>query len=74
MYISGQLGMDPANGQLVEGGVQAQTRQVMHERNAQSSVIQLLITFIVLGVLQYQSLFNQKSPFDLKINICKFFR
>lgn len=28
MYISGQLGMDPASGQLVEGGVQAQTRQV----------------------------------------------
>lgn len=31
MYISGQLGMDPASGQLVEGGVQAQTRQVIHE-------------------------------------------
>lgn len=28
MYISGQLGMDPASGQLVEGGVQAQTKQV----------------------------------------------
>lgn len=32
MYISGQLGMDPASGQLVEGGVQAQTRQVIHEK------------------------------------------
>lgn len=31
MYISGQLGMDPASGQLVEGGVQAQTRQVTLE-------------------------------------------
>uniref|UniRef100_A0A3Q2X3M6 Reactive intermediate imine deaminase A homolog n=1 Tax=Haplochromis burtoni TaxID=8153 RepID=A0A3Q2X3M6_HAPBU len=29
MYISGQLGMDPASGQLVEGGVQAQTRQAL---------------------------------------------
>lgn len=28
LYISGQVGMDPASGQLVEGGVQAQTRQV----------------------------------------------
>lgn len=28
VYLSGQLGMDPASGQLVEGGVQAQTRQV----------------------------------------------
>uniref|UniRef100_A0AAZ1XKA9 2-iminobutanoate/2-iminopropanoate deaminase n=1 Tax=Oreochromis aureus TaxID=47969 RepID=A0AAZ1XKA9_OREAU len=29
MYSSGQLGMDPASGQLVEGGVQAQTRQAL---------------------------------------------
>merc|ERR1712212_1352215 len=29
MYISGQLGMDPANGQLVAGGVQAQARQAL---------------------------------------------
>ncbi|XP_068591749.1 2-iminobutanoate/2-iminopropanoate deaminase-like isoform X2 [Cebidichthys violaceus] len=29
MYISGQLGMNPASGQLVEGGVQAQTRQAL---------------------------------------------
>lgn len=28
MYISGQLGMDVASGQLVAGGVQAQTKQV----------------------------------------------
>ncbi|XP_038147771.1 2-iminobutanoate/2-iminopropanoate deaminase-like [Cyprinodon tularosa] len=29
VYISGQLGMDPGSGQLVEGGVQAQTRQAL---------------------------------------------
>ncbi|KAM8846100.1 2-iminobutanoate/2-iminopropanoate deaminase-like [Synchiropus picturatus] len=29
MYISGQLGMDPSNGHLVDGGVQAQTRQAL---------------------------------------------
>lgn len=29
MYVSGQLGMDPASGQLVEGGVQAQARQAL---------------------------------------------
>lgn len=28
MYISGQLGMDTATGQLVAGGVQAQAKQV----------------------------------------------
>lgn len=29
MYISGQVGFDPASGELVEGGVQAQTRQAL---------------------------------------------
>ncbi|XP_013861084.1 ribonuclease UK114 [Austrofundulus limnaeus] len=29
VYISGQLGMDVASGQLVDGGVQAQTRQAL---------------------------------------------
>uniref|UniRef100_A0A7N6BEV4 2-iminobutanoate/2-iminopropanoate deaminase n=1 Tax=Anabas testudineus TaxID=64144 RepID=A0A7N6BEV4_ANATE len=29
VYISGQLGMDPGSGQLVQGGVQAQTRQAL---------------------------------------------
>lgn len=31
MYISGQLGLDVASGQLVDGGVQAQAKQVSHE-------------------------------------------
>ncbi|XP_008321949.1 2-iminobutanoate/2-iminopropanoate deaminase-like [Cynoglossus semilaevis] len=29
MYISGQLGMDPVSGQLVDGGVKEQTRQAL---------------------------------------------
>lgn len=29
MYISGQLGMDVASGQLVDGGVKAQTKQAL---------------------------------------------
>ncbi|KAL0963311.1 hypothetical protein UPYG_G00304470 [Umbra pygmaea] len=29
MYVSGQLGMEPVSGQLVEGGVQAQTTQAL---------------------------------------------
>ena len=28
MYISGQIGLDTTSGQLVEGGVQAQAKQV----------------------------------------------
>lgn len=29
VFTSGQIGLDPSNGQLVDGGVDAQTRQVM---------------------------------------------
>jgi len=29
MFVSGQLGLDPATGSLVEGGVEAETRQVL---------------------------------------------
>lgn len=29
MYISGQLGLDVASGQLVDGGVQAQAKQAL---------------------------------------------
>jgi 2-iminobutanoate/2-iminopropanoate deaminase len=29
VFTSGQIGLDPTNGQLVEGGIEAQTRQVM---------------------------------------------
>lgn len=28
LYLSGQIGLDPASGQMVEGGMEAQTRQV----------------------------------------------
>lgn len=30
VYISGQIGMDVASGQLVDGGVQAQTKQALN--------------------------------------------
>lgn len=29
LFTSGQIGLDPASGELVDGGVEAQTRQVM---------------------------------------------
>lgn len=29
LYISGQIGINPANGKLVEGGIKAQTQQIM---------------------------------------------
>ncbi|MEP7358296.1 MAG: RidA family protein [Anaerolineales bacterium] len=30
IFTAGQLGLDPQTGQMVEGGIQAQTRQVWH--------------------------------------------
>ena len=29
LYLAGQIGLDPATGEMVEGGVEAETRQVM---------------------------------------------
>lgn len=34
VFASGQLGLDPAVGELVEGGVQAQTRQALENAKA----------------------------------------
>lgn len=34
LFLSGQVGIDPATGKLVEGGVEAQTRQVFRNLEA----------------------------------------
>lgn len=34
LYLSGQIGLDPATGQLVAGGVEAETRQVLENLGA----------------------------------------
>ncbi len=34
LFTSGQVAIDPATGQLVKGGIQAQARQVMENLNA----------------------------------------
>ena len=34
LYLAGQLGMDPGTGELVEGGIEAETRQVMENLGA----------------------------------------
>lgn len=57
VYVSGQLGMDPASGQLVQGGVQAQTRQVTpHKTNHEHCTIgnhlnycQMLVIRVFMG-------------------------
>lgn len=34
VYLSGQIGLDPVSGQIVEGGTEAQTRRVMENLGA----------------------------------------
>lgn len=34
IYLSGQIGLDPASGQIVEGGTEAQARRVMENLSA----------------------------------------
>jgi 2-iminobutanoate/2-iminopropanoate deaminase len=34
IFTAGQLGIDPKSGELVEGGIQAQTRQALHNLKA----------------------------------------
>ena len=45
IYCSGCLGMDPTTKQLVEGGVQAQTRRVLDNMKAILEVTSLIIPF-----------------------------
>jgi 2-iminobutanoate/2-iminopropanoate deaminase len=54
IFCSGQLGLDPASGKLVEGGIEAQTRQVMANLRAVleaagSSMPQIVKTTIFLA-------------------------
>jgi 2-iminobutanoate/2-iminopropanoate deaminase len=34
LFVAGQIGIDPATGKMVEGGIEAQTRQVMSNAEA----------------------------------------
>jgi 2-iminobutanoate/2-iminopropanoate deaminase len=34
LFVSGQIPLDPATGQIVDGGIEPQTRQVLHNLNA----------------------------------------
>ena len=56
VFVSGQLAIDPESGNMVEGGIQAQTTQVMQNlqailEEAGSSLKQLLKTTIFLADL-----------------------
>ena len=53
VYTSGQVGFNPASGELVEGGIEAQTEQVLHNLEAVlvaagSSLTQVVKTTVFL--------------------------
>ena len=47
VYLSGQIGLDPASGQLVEGGVQAEARRVMENLKAVLAAAGLAMSDVV---------------------------
>lgn len=47
VFLSGQIGIDPATGAIVEGGIEAQTRQVMRNLGAVLSAASLTFDDVV---------------------------
>jgi 2-iminobutanoate/2-iminopropanoate deaminase len=47
IYMSGQLGIDPKTGKLVDGGIEAQTRQVLENIKAVLFAAELNLTNVV---------------------------
>ena len=47
LYISGQLGIDPASGKLVDGGTSEQTRQIFENIKAILAAADMELTHIV---------------------------
>lgn len=75
LFCSGQIGLDPETGKLVEGGVEEQTKQVLKNMQAVltasgSSVDRILMTSIFLADIQsgaivnklYGEFVNQENP------------
>lgn len=47
LFLSGQVGIDPRTGQIVEGGVEAETRQVMENLQAVLQAAQMTFANVV---------------------------
>lgn len=74
VFLSGQIGLDPATGQLVAGGIEAETKQVMRNieavlKEANASFAQVVKSTIFLKdfndfatVNQIYGSFFQKDP------------
>ncbi len=64
LFLSGQVGIDPASGKLVEGGVEAQARQALDNlaavlEAAGSSLSRLLKTTVYLKDMAHFKAFNE---------------
>lgn len=63
-YLAGQVGIDPATGAIVEGGLEAQTKQVLKNLSAvlsavNSSPSQILMTTIFLAEIASAKTVNE---------------
>ncbi|MGH7424416.1 MAG: Rid family detoxifying hydrolase [Candidatus Methylomirabilales bacterium] len=64
LFTAGQIGLDPATGKLVEGGIEAQTRRVLENLKAVveaagSSFKQAVKTTVYLTDLSHVQVMNQ---------------
>ena len=64
LFTAGQIGLDPATGKLVEGGIEAQTRRVLENlkavvETAGSSLAQAVKTTVYLTDLSHFQAMNQ---------------
>ena len=75
LFLSGQLGLDPATGDFAEGGIEAQTRQALLNlknilEDAGSSLADVVKTTVFLGNIEdfskmnavYAEFFNEAPP------------
>jgi 2-iminobutanoate/2-iminopropanoate deaminase len=64
IYTAGQIALDPATGRLVEGGIEAQTRQALHNLSAVlqaagSSLAQVIKTTVFLQDIEEFPIMNK---------------
>ncbi len=84
LYTSGQIGLDPATGALVEGGIEAQATQVFHNleailQAAQMSFQDVVKTTIFLTDLDdfgcvnkiYERYFGPTFPARSTVQVCR---
>ena len=58
LYTSGQVGLDPATGKLVEGGFEAQARQVFHNLGAVLETVGCAFSNVVKATVYVTDLAN----------------